>query len=318
MGIAYSQATILKTTLRADTSAHFRADLDTALLSCGWSVAHTVTNGKVYEMTAPVSLLTARLLVQDQGTGSSAGSWIVLQMKNSAETLAGIAHTIIVGGVVAFYQAIVGKCQLFISVPGRTTNVYNFDQSSSFACGIPSLPPDTPSSLCVVGIGDPPAVTDVWWSNGPGNGLNYNPDFRLGPTCYTSYCFEFNGVVTTGVTGVGANDPSQGMLTLGYLTPTFNVDAALAPNQQVITYGAGTPLRIDALLLWLWAIRGQLWDAFQMTAAQPLDALMSFFDNNQDGSTFQINCQVWNAGYYSSLLLLTESPFSSAAFGYVY
>jgi hypothetical protein len=315
MAIAYSGHTILKVTLRVDTSQHFRDDLDAALTTCGWATIRSVTNGKVYEATAPSSGLTMRLLVQDQGTSGAAGPYIIFQPMDHAEALIGKAYTIARAGLA--FQAIAGRCQLFISIPGLVNGIFIGDHSSSFACGVPSLPPGTPASLCSVGIGDNPAVTMLWWACGPNNlAFFYDPDFRSGPVCFVQFNVGFNGVLYDGDDTV---DVSSGPLTLGYLTPCFNVDATFqTQNQPVVTHGAQTPLRLDAMLIWAWAIRGQLWDAFQMSAPQLLDVPYSFVDTNEDGSTFVVVTQCWNIGYYSSLMLLTESPSGRAAFGYVY
>lgn len=317
MPIAYSQRTILKATIRADTSAHFRSDVDAALLNAGWSVVRTVTNGKVYAcVPAPVSTLRLHLLVQDQGTGSSFAHWIVFQAMSVDELSVGLAQTIAVatGGVVTTYQAIVGCSQFFISIPGRVSSGILDDQSGAFACGVPSLPQGTAAPGCSTNS-ELAATTDEWWSCGDGNGLAYAENFRSGPRCFNAWSACRNGVVTFNVVG---NDPFSGMLGLWFLSPADNIDAPFYTAVPVTTYGINTPLVIDALFGWQYLIRGQLWDAFQKTGAQALDSIGTYQDRDIYGRGFTFPAQVWSSSFYSSLLLLTESPNAGSTGAYIY
>ena len=317
MPIAYSQRTIIKAAVRSDTSANFRADIDTALLSAGWSIIRTVTNGKVYQcVAAPVSTLKLRLLVQDQGTGSTFAHWIVFQAMSGDESAVGLAQTVAVatGGVVTGYQVIVGCCQFFLSIPGRVVSGILADQSGAFACGVPSLPFGTAAPGCSVN-GELAAITDMWWSCGDGNALSYAENFRSGPRCFNAWSACRNGVVT--FAGVG-NLPLSGMLGLWFLSPVDNIDAPFYGAVPITTYGINSPLVIDALIGWNFLIQGQLWDAFQQTAALSLDSIAFFQDNDVYGRVFTFPAQVWSSSYYSSLRLLTESPFAGSTGAYLY
>lgn len=319
MSIAYSRQTITRALLRADTSAHFRADMDAALLASGWLIARSVTNGKVYETQgAPHSALKMRLLVQDQGTGSGAGQWIIFQPMTADELGAGIAHTILVAGNYSQYQAIVGCCQLFLSVSAAVGPVIG-DQSYAFACGVPSLPLNTPTAVCLVGIPPPGVVTDIWWACGPGNQAFFAcPDWRTQPRCFGCFDYSYNGAVISVNSSSGANqDPAQGMLGLFYLCATANTDYPTYVGVQGTTYGAETPLYIDAIMGWLWQIRGQLWDAFQQTNQQVLDNIATYYDTDIYNRQFSFPAQAWMVSYYCTLRLLTRNPFGAEA-GYIY
>jgi len=319
MGIAYTHRTIIKTSLRADTSANFRADVDTALTAANWSVIRSVTNGKVYEtVAAPVSTLKMRLLVQDSG----AGGLINFQAMNVSETALGVVHTIIVANTVTEYQAIVGCSQLFISIPGTVTTPVSGHQSSSFACGVPSLPYGTARPDCVL-AGTPGIVTDIWWSCGPGDrAFFYCPDFRSSPLCFGCFSYSVNNSVTIvnpgGGTGGVSQDPTQGMLGLFFLSPTTNISFSGYVAVPMTTYAIGAPLYIDTLMGWLWAIQGQLWDSFQQSNAQPLDQISTYEDTDVYGRVFTFPAQCWMSSYYSSLRLLTESPSEGGQFAYIY
>lgn len=293
--------------------------MDAALLASGWTVIRSVTNGKVYQTAAaPVSGLKMRLLVQDQGTGSIAGSWIILQAMTADELGVGIAHTILVAGNYTQYQTIVGCCQMFLSASAAAGPVIG-DQSYSFACGVPSLPPNTPTSVCLVGIAGPPVVTDIWWACGPGNQAFFAcPDWRLAPRCFGCFDYSLNGSVTSVLAPSGANqDPSQGMLGLFYLCATANTDYATYVPVPVTTYLIGTPLYLDAIMGWQWQIRGQLWDAFQQSNEQLRDNISTFVDTDVYGREFSFPAQAWMVSYYSSLRLLTQNPFGAET-AYIY
>lgn len=324
MAIAYSHRFIFHGTIQADTSANFRADTDTALLAAGWTIIRSITDGKVYESSpAPSSGLAMRLIVQDRGTGGFAGPYIIFQPMSVSEASVGIAHTIVYGnGNIPHYQTIAGCSQFWISVPNAVNPPITGDHSSSFACGVPCLPPGTlvaPSPECsAVGVA-PGVFTDIWWANGPGNdAFFYRQDFRSGPRCYGCFEYSVNNVITIVNPSSGVDQsPQQGMLGLFFLSSTYNIDGTGASQAQVITYNIGAPLYIDSLMGWLWQIRGQLWDSFQQTNAQTLDQISVFTDTDIYGRPFQLSAQAWSSSYYSSLRLLTANP-GGGEFAYIY
>jgi hypothetical protein len=65
------------------------------------------------------------------------------------------------------------------------------------------------------------------------------------------------------------------------------------------------------MVVWAWQLRGQLWDAFLLTAAGGLDVLHTYTDD-YGGATFNVATQVWHSNTYSSLVLILE-VFSSGA-----
>jgi hypothetical protein len=315
--IAYSQRTIIKASIRADTSAHFRADIDSALTAAGWTVARTVTNGKVYQSSAaPVSTLALRMLVQDQGTGSANAHWIVFQAMSSDESVMGLTQTIAWGALgITVYQVIVGCCQFFISIPGRVGSGIIGDQSGAFACGVPSLPFGSAGPGCEVN-GVLPTITSIWWSCGDGNqAFTYAENFRSGPRCFNNWSICKNGV---GLNAPAGNLPLSGMLGLWFLSPADNIDAPFYVAVPVTTYLVNSPLVIDALIGWQYRIQAQLWDAFQQTGPLSLDSVAVFQDDDVYGRNFTFPAQVWNSSYYSSLRLLTESPNAGGTGAYIY
>ena len=316
MPIAYSNKPIVVASIRTDTSAHFRSDLETALLAAGWAKARTLTDGAVYECVTPdVHVLRARLLVQDKGTSGLAGHYMIFQGRTQDESGVGQEHTVVYGnGVVSAYQAIIGKCQIFLSVPGTAHSVYLGDQSSQFAFGVPSIPPSLEAGTPCAQDADAPPITDIWWANGDGNlPFKQCANFRTSPRCFGCFDYSVNGAVTSITPGSFTEDPSQGMLTLLYLTPTNNIDVSTYVAQPVIKYSTLAPLNIDALIGWQWQIRGQVWDAFQRTRAEPLDATQSYEDLDTNGATINLTCKVWMSSFYTSLLLMIVSPAPSSS-----
>lgn len=314
MGIAYSKLPVFSGTIRSDTSAHLRADLDAALLSVGWVHAATVTDGNKYEITSPQSPgnLKARVLVQDRGDVNFLGApYLVVQFMSQDETALGIEHRLIWGavGYSTGYQVIAGRSQLFIALPGigARQQVAVGDFSYSVAGGIPFVPAPVGDS-CTVGL-DSPAVTDIWWSCGSGHQVFACAyDFRNSPVCFADFSHSLNKAVVNQAAFVSGTDQSQGMLTLFYLTPTLNIDTITYPAQQILKYSTLNPINLDALIGWEWAIRAQLWDAFQRSKAETLDAIQHYVDEDDAGGTVNLTCKVWMSSYYSSLLLMTVSP----------
>lgn len=309
MGIAYSNQPIIKANIRSDTSAHFRLDIENALLQAGWVKIRDITNGAVYECATPdVYILRARLLIQDQGTGGTAGPYIVFQGMNHTESAAGQAHAIIYGtsiwepARIIFYQAIVGTCQFFLATVG--TQRFLFGQNYAFAFGVPSLSPSVSGSSCAVGT-TPPTVTDIWWANSPGGTGADGANFRTSPYCFKGFDYSFNNIVYSRVGGV--DDLSSGMLTLFYLTPTNNIDS-IYTHRAIVRYSNLNPFNLDALMGWQGTIQGSLWDAFQRSRAETLDQLQVYDDVDSGGNTISLTFQVWMSSFYSSLMLLTAKP----------
>lgn len=312
MGIAYSRKQIVIRNIRIDTSDNFRADLESAILAAGWlKVRDVFQHGAVYECTTPDSRnLKARLLVQDQGSHGLAGNYIIFQAMSHSETAKGQIHTIVYGNTaIDHYQVLIGRCQLFLSVPGTSGAVYLGDQSTSFAFGIPSLPPTASSGSSCGAFGTGATITDIWWANGDGNLPFFQcKNFRSAPLCFGCFDFSLNGSVTSVSPDSFTQDPSQGMLTLFYLTPTYNVDATGAQQNEIIKHSTLQPINLDATMGWQWQIRGQLWDAFQRTRPEPLDAIQSYVDSDVNDKPIPLTFQVWMSSFYTSLLLLTVSP----------
>ena len=300
--IAYSQHKIVNGTLRADTTAHFIADLEAQLIIAGWTFVRNVTGGFVYSMTTPDSGgYQAKMLVQDDVSFHADHPTVdlynfrspVIWIMNMAETVVSFQYQLRSTGVYPSYQTVIGKAQIFISVPGHDGTGW-----SSFAAGIPAIP--IGSRVCVHGL-TPPTITDIWWACG---GAQWGFDFRTFANCYACMSHYLNGVV------VIAPDNNSISPTLGYLClfPLTSPDTYSSGviNWPTITYSAHSVLNIDAFLGWEWNLRGQLWDAFLQTAATTLDQVQEFLDVDSTGSTFQVTCLTWHSEFFSSLQLITD------------
>src|SRR5712691_11232755 len=98
MSVAYSKLPIVNATVRGDTQANFRSDLDGILTRAGWTTKTAVTNGIKYTITSPDGF-AAKVLVQDAGSfvpgGLSSTGSVVIQFMNVAETVTGFPHELL-------------------------------------------------------------------------------------------------------------------------------------------------------------------------------------------------------------------------------
>jgi hypothetical protein len=298
--IAYSQRLIVNDVLRADTASNCIVDLGDQLVRAGWTLVRTVAGGAVYEATSPDSVdYKARLLIQDDTNWKVDNPHIdlynfrsvVLQVMNVAETVKSFYHQIRADAFYSYFQTVIGRCQVFLSVPGHDGTAW-----SSFACGIPALPR---VGTCTSGL-TLSTITDMWWSCG---GSQWGFDFRSNANCYACMCYYLNGVLVTAPDN-NSISPALGYLCLFPLTSPDTYSSG-AINWPSITYSAHARLNIDAFLGWQWKIRGQLWDAFLQTAESSLDALASYLDQDASGGIFTVSTIVWHSEFYSSLTLVT-------------
>lgn len=305
MSVAYSKSPVIKGTIRGDTKAHLRADLDAILARAGWTVKTAVTNGIKYTISSPDGFQCKVLIEDDTSyTGGIAiaggGPSVVVQFLNFAETAFGFPHQLAIGPYPEF-QVVAGICQLFIAVPGLADGS-GLSPQSSVAGGIPARPANL--GPCVVGIA-PDAITDIWWSCGAAPSIFVRfEDFRIGPFCSSYFTHGLNGAATN--YAGAALDASAGELCLFPLTPTL----ILTVPSPVITYGSHDPLTIDALMGWGWQIRGQLWDAFLRTAAGALDLLSTSTDTDSSGLPVTLQTISWHTDFYSTLHLILGHPVS--------
>lgn len=282
MAVAFTKKTIVYKRIRCDTSANMRGDLDAILLSVGWTHFSTVTGGYVYLLRSPSpQALPALCMVADQGHTLGVFNYptVSIQFQSYVDPAhaGGWRHDLIYGQAdfaALGYQVVAGCCQLWISLPGITSQQVGSVSTAfgySFAGGIPSLPPDV-ATECTA---DPKAhgvVTELWWNCGSGyhtSGINRN--FRSGRYCRESWSICQNAVITAGTL---SDDAYSGSLRLFPVTGTENADYSYAVMPRILKYktgGGGAPLSFDALVGWNYQIQGQLWDAFCMSRDRPVD-----------------------------------------------
>jgi hypothetical protein len=212
---------------------------------------------------------------------------------NMAETVVSFQYQLRGAAVFDSYQTVIGRAQIFISVPGHDGTAW-----SAFAGGIPALP--VLEGSCVMGL-TPPTITDMWWACG---GAQWGFDFRSSANCYACMTHYLNGSVLIAPDN-NSISPALGYLCLFPLTSPDTYSSG-AINWPTITYSAHSVLNIDAFLGWLWQVRGQLWDAFLQTAATTLDQTNTFLDQTDEGQQFEVDCITWHSEFYSSLQLITE------------
>ncbi len=299
MPVAYSGRRIVYQSIRADTAAHTFEDLDVILTDVVWTLARTLTGGKVYDiLSADTVDLKARVLIQDNVNykidNPTADLYnfpsLVIQFMNYDESVKGFYHQLRTNGTFSSFQVVAGFSQVFISVPGEDGGGH-----SSFAGGIPWIPRIVDPCLSTA----PPFVEDIWWTCG---GSQFPFDWRAQANCYACMNYYKNGVLVVAADNNNLR-PFDGLLCLFPLTATNTY--AVPVNWPTITYSSNKPLNIDAFIGWEWNIQGQLWDAFLQTAAVGLDTLASYSDEF-DGSPFNVNTIAWHSEFYSSLILIIQ------------
>jgi hypothetical protein len=307
MPVAYSNLPIIKGTIRADSVAHLVADLDGLVARAGWTVKTTVTGGFKYTLTSPQGF-QCKVLVQDAVSYLVAnpsadlytGQSVVVQFMSFDESNKGFPHQLLAHnfGVWSEMQVVVGICQLFISVAGRSGGGW-----SSVAGGIPARPGGT--GPCSAGLASA-AVTEIWWSCG---GSQFPNDFRTSANCYACSTYCLNGMMHT-TADDNSIEPFNGRLCLFPLTPVNTYSVPI--NFPAVTYSAHTPLVIDAFIGWEWKIRGQLWDAFLQTGPTGLDVTGSFQDTDAIGKPVTLQAIAWHSHFYSTLQLIFGAPTAEA------
>lgn len=300
MAVAYSDKTIVRSSISGSPAAAMVSDLNTILIGAGWIVTTTLTGGFIYEITSPQTVhYKARVLIQDDVNYKidhpAADLYnfrsLVLQVMNVAQTVVSFPYQLQATGAFAEYQVIAGICQLFISVPGRAGGAW-----SAVACGIPFVPPNVGSCS-----GPADTVVDIWWANG---GSQFAFDWRTQANCYACMTYYLNGAVVIAADNNNVR-PLDGLLCLFPLT-AVNTYASNQISWPTITYSSHQPLNIDAFVGWAWSMRGQIWDAYLQTAAGTLDAFVTGADVAADGGALIVRSLTWHSEFFSSLQLIFE------------
>ncbi len=312
MAVAYSDKPITRSAITGVTAAGMISDLHGILIGVDWSVSSTVTGGYIFEMTSPQTVdYKAHVLIQDDLSYKIDNPTVslynfrsmVVVVMNVIETAKSFPYQVRADSFYASFQVIAGRSQLFISVPGITDGHH-----SSFACGIPWLPP--PGGACQ--LGTPVITDDIWWANG---GSQYAFDWRSQANAYACMTYYRNGAIVIAADNNNER-PLDGLLCLFPLTAvnTYAVDQIPWPT---ITYQTHRPLAIDAFVGWNWAIQGQLWDAYLQTAAGTIDSEVSAIDRSSSGLPINVRSLTWHSQFYSSLQLIfaiTGGGFGNVAY----
>ncbi len=303
MPVAYSNKTIIFSGIASNPVTSLLSDLHTVLINAGWIVTTTLTGGHIYEITSPQTVdYKAHVLIQDNVNYKIDHpladlfnfTSAVIQVLNVAEDKVSFPYQLNASfDAYTAFQVVAGRCQLFISVPGHIGGGW-----SSFACGIPYVPP-LPGGACTVE--SPTVTTDIWWACAGGQ---FIWDFRSQANALTTMTYYLNGTVFIAQPGTSWQE-WDGLLCLFPLTAVNTYAVAQIP-WPTITYSSHNVLAIDAFVGWQWQIRGQLWDAYLQTAAGALDAIVTATDVDLHGQTFTVRSITWHSQFYSSLQLIYE------------
>jgi hypothetical protein len=319
MGIAYSAGPIqYQKTIRIDTGAHLIADLDALLLLVNWTHAAVITSGFIYQLESPQGFISY-CSIQDVGnagqgpTNDYAGHIVIQMMDNTSGLNAGFQHWVAYGYGTPYTEADANQCQLWIGLPSGATGPL-FGAAVSAAVGIPYVGIGT--GPCTTGV-NPAEVDTIWWSCGSGEAIFRQPDFKSAWAALVNFSYSLNGVTTF---SGSSTSQSSGMLNVFPLIPQDQ-------SASVVKYGFETPLSIDPFIGWMYAIHGQVWDAFFLTAIGTLDARFTTLETNSGGGTSIASWIQWNyendgqgtAGtFFSTLCLLTSPPTGGGEVPYAY
>ncbi len=310
MAVAYSNSPIVKTPISAASTADVISELDAAFTLAGWLVKVAISFGFKYTITSPdgyqvemVMQNAAQYIIDNPTADLYTGPSVVFQFQSVGGGNRSFAYQVLAHnfGQWPFFQAVIGKYQFFMSVPGLEGGGW-----SAIAGGIPYVP----QNVGACENPDAPAIHEIWWACG---GSQFPFNFRTSANCYACMSYNLNG--TTIISPDNNNlRPYDGLLCLFPLTAVNTYNVAQIP-WPTITYVTHNVLAIDAFLGWGFQIRGQLWDAYLQTAATQLDSLVTARDIDSSGNSLRIRSITWHSEFYSSLQLIYE--ITSEAFGNV-
>jgi hypothetical protein len=291
MGVVFSGVQPLKFTLRKDTSAHLRSDIDAALLALGWTHDSIISNGIIYNILSNQGY-TAKVRIQDTGSTINSIHTVEVQFKSSDGLRVGYLHKLVYNWTgFTDYTMVVGPCEFFIGATGVTTmtSIPGNDDSgqNSVAGGIPFVPQNTGDCA----VGGATAVTEVWWSAGPNSphtNFFYLRDSRY---CQHGYSVCYNGVLFVSTTIESYPDSP---LQYAVQAPTNNVDALFHTAETAIKYGSDEPMIIDALLIFRFTVIGVIWDAFVLSKSTAVDDVITTTETNLIGDTYTAHWIAYN------------------------
>ncbi len=322
MGVRYSGSTIVFRDIAAPNFTTFLSELTSALTAAGWT-STVVTGGRMFRCVSPVDLLVAKLKVTDAGAPVAH-----FQQFSDDELQAGFVHDMGYGGS-RVYKIWANACQCFLAVPD-----FGSVQAGTFACGIPALPPGTPTDPSCGAEPVDFTITRQWWNCGNGD-QTFNPseNFRWTRFCFQAYSTLINDTLFVSPL-TQPRDYFSGELNLLPFTPSNNIDVPVF-YPLVKKYAQSDGLRIDCLVAWDWVIRGQMWDAFIISRYDPAASGFDFPIHTESevdaaGNTVLSQWIAWNYGfdagvpggggtYYATLyLLLNRATPPGCAVGYIY
>jgi hypothetical protein len=343
MGVSYSRPGIapVYTTLRWDTSANLRADIDAAFTAAGVASKAAVTNGWKYNFTSPQGL-NCKVLVQDNGnrTGLYPNTWpcIDVMFMSADESKVGYRHPLGYGytsvnypdtsGTPGKYEMHAGPCQFFIAMQGLADG-----KGNSVAGGIPSVVKPVAGSACASANGPDDDVSQMFWSCGSPPLIGAY-DFRWQRYCNSYFSYLRNNHLVVWDPAIPAPDPPaplavsgsaygyspfDGGLELYPLTHPVDVEWPFSQWERVVKYkssgagiAGGDPLLIDAFMGWEFQIEGQLWDALMATRDLDLGKRLTLVMDDVAGSPQKSTWQVWNHYVHSTGAGISLREFSDS------
>jgi hypothetical protein len=319
MPIAWSNLPIIDTLIDGTSQTGIRDGIDAAVLSAGWTVDRSITNGKVYRLISPQGL-AARCQVQYLGTSWVGKPVVLVTFMSDDETKVGRAFPLLAVDD-REYRVNVGICQLFISQPGYTDDSDTLGGwGHSLAGGIPHIAEGELGveleGECAVEVNEDLTLQAFWSCGQALSGLqsqqeHFRYSYRTGLVNFA--CLRNDDLCLGPFLGY---EPRLRVLPLTHT----DVDSGL-PSWGFTHWAAdiyqelmeGEPLYLDPFVAWGTAaggpaqLRGQLYDAMLASKHRPLDHELETTEPTEDGGTIQVT---WRNYMHYKGSLATGSPFS--------
>lgn len=320
MAIAFSQAPIVAASIDGETSSALRAGIHSALTAAGWE-SEAVTDGYQYTLASPQSTgageLQAKCRVRDIGQTVLSTPCVTVQFLSYDEGRLGFEHPVaVLAG--RTYELIAGACQMFLALPGYSSDPHESVYAHAVCGGIPYVPKNLTGECALEGIAQ--SVSEAWWSSGVSahNALAFRSAWYHDEGGRWSACY--NGDLAGSETA--AYQPENRLALKAVSHPDWDLGIFLS-NQQT-QWMDESPLYFDPLLTWgtgvdaangLARIRGQIWDAMLGSKDAPLGHELT-----AGGFTWR-NWMHYQGGmsagapgsYYSSLYLLEPAVVEGAS-----
>jgi len=334
MGLAYTNLPTDSVLIAATPPLTFLSDLNTLLVSLGWTRLGDYLTGSYYEIESPQGL-KARVRIWYVDTPTSPNCFTLECYSHADPLTVGLEHRFVAGyaGIpgdpknFSTYRVWANCCQLFIGAVHAQSWVDRWPRAVQ--CGVPhSYQATAPTPLCTRETPASQMTNELWFSAGDDNGQDFSISGMNGTTrvdlrnsffCQR-YTLVHNGnVLYSGDIGNPTVPVEANALQLDILRSNFNWNATFTYFSNGFTRPDGSPLAYNPLLSFQGYIFGELWDACLLSIPMTIDTTEDIFESETGITTRWINYAkahpvdistfvTRDEGRCYSLLLLKDPP----------